>query len=99
MTVELAYPGTRKIVTFTIKQGDPDEVVVRIKPPPGAGPHLRYTYGVDDEVQRTGAGIYPVTVVCPRAGLWVARIEVDGSLEGAYEQSWKIEPSAFPAAA
>lgn len=95
MTVELAYPGTRKIITSTVDQGDADVVVFRVKPPPGAGPNLRYTYGVDEQVQRIGEGIYQLTVDCPRAGLWTARIEVDGNLVGVDEHEWRIETSAF----
>lgn len=96
MATTKQYPGTVKLVTFTIAEGDPTggTIVATVRDPNGA--KTTYTYGDDAELTKMATGVYQLRVPCALNGTWSARLVLaGGSLEGADEFTWWIASSAF----
>jgi hypothetical protein len=91
----IAYPGTVEVVTFTIAEGNPGgTVTITVRDPNGT--RTTYTSGTDPQITHPSPGVYVLTIPCPLAGTWNARlVAAGGALAGAYEISWKVKTSAF----
>lgn len=94
----MAYPGTRKRVTFTIRDlagtlTDPTGVVIKYR---RIGDTITTkTYGSDAEVVKESAGIYHIDIDCAKDGEYAARCITSGTLVGAIEEKWQVLRTAF----
>jgi len=67
---------------------DPDTVKFGIKDP--AGNTTVYEYGVDDELTKTGTGIYTISILLNQSGTWYWRWQVTGTPTGADEGTFNV---------
>lgn len=95
-----AYPfGSRINMQVMWRDGlsnasvDPSTVVAKVRAPTGA--LTTYTYGVDPELVKVGAGTYRTAFNCSIHGAWHYRFEASGTYIGADEQTFSIRKSEF----
>jgi len=95
-----AYPfGSRINMQVVWREGlsnapvDPSSVVAKIRAPTGG--LTTYTYGVDPELTKNGAGTYRTAFSCSVHGEWHYRFEASGTHVGANERAFSIRKSEF----
>lgn len=72
---------------------DPEIVVFKIKTPLGVV--SAYTYGSDEEIVRSEAGVYFVDVIVNDYGYWSYRVEGSGGVVGTGEKGFRVRRSSF----
>lgn len=79
--------------------GNPDDpTLVRVLVlAPSAATATEYQYGRDTEVKTAGAGHYYLEVIPDEAGEWVYRVEGEGEVQAAQENSFVVRPSRIRA--
>jgi ABC-type transport system substrate-binding protein len=85
-----SYPGSRKIVTLTVKDEDDvltdADLTVTVATPDGSVDSV-------DTIDPVSTGVYSCVVDCPAPGRYTIRAAASGAVVAVDEDSWRIEPS------